>query len=138
MTSMRIIKFQDPVARAISYIRPFIPAGGAIGLDVPPNWDWKNLLVTVTDTGGRGERDVVLDDARLTFVVYHPNSVTASDSALNLHGLIRAWPENERGVRFLRTMTRPNFSPDDASHTPGYLFTCELSFRAAHFDLTTI
>lgn len=135
---MEIVKLQDPVARAIAYVRPFIPAGGEIHMDVPARWAWDRLLVVVSDTGGRGERDVVLDDVRLTTTVFHPDSVAASESARNLHGLLRQWPYQESGVRFLRTLTRPTFDPDGATRTPGYTSTVELSFKAAQFDLTTI
>ncbi|MFJ2618164.1 hypothetical protein [Glutamicibacter sp. NPDC087344] len=96
------------------------------------------MLVTVTDTGGLGEKDVVLDQARITVDVYHEDSEQASDVARKLHGLIRAWHTQEKGVRFISTLTRPTYRPEDASGTPGFFFTVELLFKAAPFNLTSL
>lgn len=128
-----IILFQDPVARAVSYLSGWVPVEAGPFIDVPAGWRWGDLLVTVVDTGGSGERDIVLDDVRLTVEVSDKSSVRASEVARTLHGLIRAWPEHENGVRFLRTLSRPTFQADGETRTPGYAFTVELSFRAAPF-----
>lgn len=133
-----IILFQDPTLRASSYLGTFIPVEAGPFLDVPANWSWGGLLVTVVDTGGGGERDVVLDDVMLTVAVSHPDSLRASEVARRLHGLLRQWPYEEKGVRFLRTIQRPTFQPDEETRTPGYSMTVELSFRAAPFDLTSL
>lgn len=133
-----IILFQDPVVRAVSFLGKYVPVEAGPFMDVPPDWDWGPLLVTVVDTGGQGERDVVLDDARLTVEVSHTNSMEASRIARELHGLIRQWPFEEKGVIFLRTVQRPTFQPDSETRTPGYSFTVELSFRASTAEIPAI
>jgi len=133
-----ILLFQDPIARAISYLSQWVPASAGPHLDIPPKWKWGPLLVTVTDTGGPGEKDVVLDQARVTVDVYHEDSERASDVARKLHGLIRAWHTQENGVRFLTTLTRPTYRPEDATGTPGFFFTVELLFKAAPFEFNSL
>lgn len=126
-----IILFQDPIERATSYLSQWVPSPAGPFFDVPADWAWSDLLVTVTDTGGAGERDVVWDDTRITVDVYHPDSIRASEVSRSLHGLVRAWPSQEKGVRFLRTLSRPTHRPDNATRTPGFFFTVELSFKAS-------
>lgn len=133
-----IILFQDPIARAVAYLGKFVPEDAGPFLDVPAEWPWGGLLVTVVDVGGGGERDVVLDDVMLSVEVSCGDSIRASDVARRLHGLLRQWPYEEMGVRFLRTIQRPTFDPDEETRTPGYSMTVELSFRAAPFDLTSL
>lgn len=135
---VEIIRFEDPTARAMAYLGSWLPVESGPFLDVPPEWAWDQLLVTVADTGGPGERDVVLDDVRLTIEVSHPDAVEASRVARDLHGLIRAWPYQDKGVIFLRTLQRPTFTPDDETRTPGFAFTVELSFRASTVEITAI
>lgn len=135
---MDVLLFQDPTQRAMAYLGAWVPAESGPFLGVPPNWGWDQLLVTVVDTGGRGERDVVLDDARLTVEVSHPDAVRASEVARNLHAIIRQWPFEEKGVIFLRTLQRPTFQADAETRTPGYSFTVELSFRASATEITAI
>ena len=126
-----VILFQDPLARAVSFLGKFVPPAAGPFLDVPADWAWGDLLVVVVDVGGSGERDVVLDDVMLSVEVSHADSLRASEVARRLHGLLRQWPYEESGVRFLRTIQRPTFEPDDETRTPGYSFTVELSFRAS-------
>lgn len=133
-----IMLFQDPTTRAASYLGKFVPVEAGPFLDVPAEWRWGDLLVAVVDTGGGGEHDVVLDDVMLTVSVSHEDSVRASEVARRLHGLLRQWPYEESGVRFLRTIQRPTFDPDEETRTPGYSMTVELSFRAAPFNLTSL
>lgn len=135
---MDVLMFQDPTQRAMAYLGAWLPAEAGPFLDVPPEWAWDQLLVTVVDTGGRGERDVVLDDARLTVEVSHPDAVRASEVARKLHAIIRQWPFEEKGVIFLRTVQRPTFQPDSETRTPGYSFTVELSFRASTVEVSAI
>lgn len=133
-----IILFQDPIARAVAYLGAFVPVEAGPFLDAPADWSWGDLLVTVVDVGGSGERDVVLDDVMLSVEVSCGDSMRASEVARRLHGLLRQWPYEEKGVRFLRTIQRPTFQPDEETRTPGYSMTVELSFRAAPFDLTSL
>lgn len=133
-----IILFQDPVVRTVAFLRKYVPYDAGPFMDVPPDWEWGPLLVTVVDTGGRGERDVVLDDARVTVEVSHADGMEASRVARELQGLIRQWPFEEAGVIFLRTVQRPTFQPDSETRTPGYSFTVELSFRASTTEIPAI
>lgn len=133
-----IILFQDPIARAVAYLGKFVPEDAGPFLDVPAEWPWGDLLVTVVDVGGGGERDVVLDDVMLSVEVSCGDSIRASDVARRLHGLLRQWPYEEKGVRFLRTIQRPTFQPDEETRTPGYSMTVELSFRASTNELTNL
>lgn len=128
---------QDPVARTVQYLSDYVPEVAGPFMTVPAGWEWNTLLVTVTDVGGDGDRSVVLDDARLMIEVFHPNSVTASEWARDLHGLIRAWrdPSLEGGVVFNRTVQRPTFIPDEATRTAGYFFLVDMIFRADRREL---
>ena len=136
----QFLRLQDPVARANEYLGFFVPKTAGPFLEIPSGWDWKSLLVTVTDVGGDGERDVVLDDARLMVEVWHPDSVTASEWCRDLHGLLRSWRDNDttKTVTFLRTIQRPTFKPDDATRTPGYFTIVDLSFRADRREIHKI
>lgn len=134
----KVIVPADPVARAVSYLSPFVPVDSGPFMDVPATWKWDGLLVVVVDTGGAGSRDVVLDDVRLTVEVSHPDSVTASEKCREIHGLLRAWGSMEPGVQFLGTIQRPTYTPDDETRTPAYTTTVELTFRATEIDVTPI
>ena len=136
----QFLRLQDPVARANEYLGFFVPKTAGPFLEVPPGWDWKSLLVTVTDVGGDGERDVVLDDARLMVEVWDPDSVAASEWCRDLHGLLRCWRDHDptKTVTFLRTVQRPTFKPDDATKTPGYFTIVDLSFRADRREIHKI
>jgi|SRR5690625_2446964 len=137
---VEIIRLQDPVARAVEYLGLFIPPESGPFLDVPHDWKWGPLLVTVADVGGDGPRDVVLDDARLMVEVSHRDSVKASAWCRTIHGLLRAWRENtaDKTVTFLRTVQRPTYSPDDETRTPAYSTIVDLSFRADRHDVPKI
>src|SRR5699024_1237852 len=126
------IRLQDPVARTIEYLGFFVPKTAGPLLQVPANWAWDDLLVTVTHVGGDGERSPVLDAVRLMIEVWHPDSVTASSSFRDWHGLIRSWRDRDdsKTVTFLRTTQRPTFMPDEATRTPGYFTLVHLTFPA--------
>src|SRR5699024_1658147 len=115
----QFLRLQHPVARAHENLGLSIHNTAILFLEISPGWDWKGLLVTVSDVGGYGERDVVLDDARLMVEVWHPDSVTASEWCRDLHGLLRSWRDNDptKTVTFLRTVQRPTFKPNDATRT---------------------
>ena len=136
----QFLRLQDPVARTIEYLGFFVPKEAGPFLEVPPGWSWKNLLVTVTDVGGDGERDVVLDDTRLMVEVWHPDSVIASEWCRDIHGLLRSWREHDqtKTVSFLRTVQRPTFLPDEATRTPGYFTIVDLSFRADRREIQQV
>src|SRR5690625_232365 len=126
------IRLQDPVARTVEYLGSFIPKTAGPFLQVPANWAWDDLLVTVTDVGGEGERRRVLDDGRLMIEMWHPASVTPSPWCRDLHALIRSGRgrDESKPVTFLRTTQRPTFMPDEATRTPGYFTLLDLTFRA--------
>lgn len=136
----QVVILTDPVARAITFLAPYLPEPSGPYLDVPSGWDWSSQdpLVIVTDTGGAGERDVVLDDVRLTLEVSHPDSVMASRVCRELHGLMRQWQSLEPGVYWGRTIQRPTYSPDEETRTPSYSATVELTFRAEQIEINPV
>lgn len=136
-----IILGEDPVARAITYLKQYLAPGDATAgphITVPDGWAWDKLLIVVADTGGPGERDVVLDDAFLTVEVSAPDSVRASEVARRVHGLLKQWPYAQPGVHFRRTIQRPTFQPDDETRTPAYSMTVELTFRSTAEQFTSL
>lgn len=137
---VEIIRLQDPVIRAREYLGSFVPPESGPFLDVPPDWKWGPLLVTLADVGGDGPRDVVLDDARLMVEVSHRNSEEASKWCRNIHGLLRFWRDitSDKTVTFLRTVQRPTYTPDDETRTPAYSTIVDLSFRADRHDVPKI
>lgn len=135
---VEVIRLQDPVARTVEYLGFFVPTESGPFMDVPTGWAWDDLLVTVVDVGGGGERDVVLDDARLMVEVSHPDSVAASEWCRDIHGLLRHWRDSDPTVTFLRTVQRPTYSPDDATRTPAYSTIVDLSFRADRREIPRI
>lgn len=121
-----IIRLQDPVLETIEYLKPWISARS----EVPARWAWDDLLVTVQDAGGTGERDLVLDDVLLSLMVAHPDRETASTAARDIHGLLRAWTYASDRVSFDATIQRPTYDPDPDTRTPAYTFTVRIIFRA--------
>src|SRR5699024_1896033 len=134
------IRLQDPVARTIEYLGFFVPKTAGPFLQVTANWAWDDLLVTVTDVGGDGERRIAFDDVRLMVEVWHPDLVTASSWFLVLHWLTKSWRDRDesKAVTFLRTTQRPTFMPDEATRTPGYFTIVDLSFRADRREIQQI
>lgn len=118
----------DPVALTLEYLNPFFP-DAVVGMDVPSDWAWGALLIVVTDVGGDGMRDIILDDVNLMIEVSHEDSVTASETARKIHGLLRAWTWTNRAVYWRRTLQRPTYMPDEETETPAYSLTVSLTFR---------
>src|SRR5699024_523865 len=134
------IRLQDPVARTVEYLGFFVPKTAGPFPQVPANWAWDDLLVTVTVVGGDGERRIAVDDVRLMVEVWHPDSVTASPWCRDLQGLIRSWRGRDasKTVTCLRTTQRPTFMRDEATRTPGYFTIVDLSFRADRREIKKI
>ena len=124
---MQIIRFQDPALRLIGYLARFYPDARP---DVPAEWGWDAQLVVITDVGGSGEYDVALDEAILTVEVSDPDQLEASETARTIHGLIRAWQDQEPGVYWRRTIQRPTYQPDEETRVPAYVLTVAVAFRA--------
>lgn len=118
---------QDPVLRARAYLLRYFPR---VEVQVPPKWAWDDLLVVLTDTGGAGEYDRVLSDARITVEVSHPRIKNASEAARVIQGLLREWQHIEDGVYWRSEVGRPAFYPDDETGTPKYIQTVSLAFRS--------
>lgn len=133
----KIILLEDPVARTIEYLAPYLPTSAGPFLDVPEGWDWDagELLVTVADVGGTGERDVALDDVRLMVEVAHGDSTEASRVCRELHGLLRVW-RDRRPVQFIRTVQRPTYQP--TRDNPSFTTIVELTFRAREVDVNPL
>lgn len=124
---MEILRLHDPVISTIAFLGQYFEN---VRDSVPYQFDWRSPLVVVTDAGGTGERDVVLDDVILSFRVFDKDKFTASERARTIHGLLRAWPDLYPDVTWNGTVQRPTFDPDDETRTPGYSFSVRLIFRA--------
>lgn len=133
---MHIVRFPDVQARTIGWLRQFFPAA-EIRPEPPPGWRWDRLLITVTDVGGPGARDVVMDDVTVTVEVSHPDQAAASAVAQQVYGLLREWPYHQAGVYFRGTVQRPTWWPEDETRTPLYKLTCRLAFRGELVEVPT-
>ncbi|MFJ3957699.1 hypothetical protein [Arthrobacter sp. NPDC090010] len=116
----------EPTVLAIAFIKQhFLDA--EVGQKMPA--DRPDLFIQVTDTGGAGRHDVVMDEVRLTFDVYAKDSSTASRVARDLFGLLWVWPERHTGVYRRRGWSRPAWVPDDVTGQARYVLTATLDFR---------
>lgn len=129
---VEVIRFPDPAMRAIAYLSRFYPN---VLPEPPAKWPWNDLLVTVTDVGGLGVYDVVLDEAALMVEISHPNQETASQTARSIAALLKQWPRQELGVYWRREISRPTWQPDDETRTPAYHLTVALAFRGVTVDV---
>lgn len=129
MTIVEIIRPVDPVAKAIKYLQPLFP-DAKVTLFPPPDWEWNKPLITVTDVGGMGMHDYVMDNVFLHFMVSMEDSSEASEVARTLLGLLRAWAFLPHGVYWKQVIQRPTFTPDEESEVPAYTLTVSLDFRA--------
>lgn len=123
-----IIVSPEPTVTTRNYLVPIFP-DVEFAQTVPA--EMPELLVTITDTGGAGRHDVVMDEVRLTFDVYGPTSGEASELARDLFGVLWAWPDLHQGVYRRRGWARPAWLPDDATRRPRYVFTATFDFRGA-------
>jgi len=123
-----IIVSPDPTVKARAFLMPIFPQA-EFAQKVPA--EMPELLVTITDTGGAGRHDVVMDEVRLTFDVYGPTSGEASELARDLFGVLWAWPELHQGVYRRRGWTRPAWLPDDATGCARYVLTATFDFRGS-------
>lgn len=121
-----IVRFPDPMLECIRYLSRYYPL---VVPEVPEGWAWDGLLIVVTDVGGGGAYEVVLDDARLMIEIAHPDHAVASEAARTVYGLLRQWPAEQSGVYWRDTIMRPTWSPDEQTRTPGYAMTVALAFR---------
>jgi hypothetical protein len=132
---VEIIRFPDPVARAISFLSSQLPASIWLSQDVPA--ERAEEMVIVTDTGGAGVYDHAFDEARLTVDVWAADSPRASELARTVFGLLHAWPGLEAGVYRRRGWSRPAYLPDPPTRIPRYVMTVQLSFRGAAVEVGT-
>lgn len=123
---------RDGVAEAINYLTPYLPTGSDISQEVPEEFDWTGagIVVQVSDGGGPGIRDHVLEDQVIWVEVSHPDSAVASHWARTIYGLLRAWQTGAEGVYWSRTHQRPAYQRDTVTGRPFYSLAVELTFRA--------
>lgn len=131
-----VILFPDPVVRAIAFLTAYLPADVWVSQDIPA--DRPQELVTVTDTGGAGVHDHVLDETRLTLDVWAPNSPRASQLARTIYALLRAWPGTEPGVYLRKGWSRPAYFPDSETRIPRYVLTVTFSFRGEAVEVSPV
>lgn len=129
---------RDAVAETMAFVEPYLPAGTLVAQDIPDDLDWSGveLVVQISDAGGPGLRDHILDDVALTFEVGHPDSVTASYWARRVYALIRAWQIGAVGVYWGRTIQRPAYQWDSATGRPFYSFSVLMTFKAEPTTIT--
>lgn len=131
-----VIMFPDPVAAAISFLTAYLPASVWVAQDVPANRPVE--LVTVTDTGGAGTYDHVLDETRLTLDVWAADSIRASELARTIYALMWAWPGIGQGVYRRQGWSRPAYLPDSETRIPRYVLTVTLSFRGEAVEVSPV
>ncbi len=130
-----ILVSQDPMLRGRTYLKKFYPN---VEVQVPATWNYKDLLIVVTDSGGGGDRSTVLDDVLLTVEVSHPRIAEASRVIREIVGLLRQWPYDDDGVYWRDVVGRPAFAPDDGTGVPLYVATVALSFRKQQVTVNPI
>lgn len=131
-----VILFPDPVERAIGFLTGYLPADVWVSQDIPA--DRPDELVTVTDTGGAGVHDRVLDETRLTLDVWAKDSPRASELARTIYSLLRAWPGIGRGVYLRPGWSRPSYFPDSETRIPRYVMTVTFSFRGEAVEVSPV
>ena len=130
---VEILRFTDPVLAARDFLLDWYPSTVT---EIPDKFDWNSLLVVVSDAGGEGEKDVVLDRVILKIEAYSPDREEASETCRNVHGLLRAWNQiDDLGPTFDGTIQRPTSDPDPETRTPGYSALLRLIYRAQQFTL---
>lgn len=121
-----ITLFPDATAEAMAYIRAHFP-GTTIRLTADESWEWEDTLITVSDTGGRGEWTTVwgaeYSDAQITIDVSNPDAVVASRIARTIHALIKVWPSNNPIIHSVESLRKPVYYPNPSPFTPNYEMT---------------
>ena len=127
----KIYMRRDAVAEAIQYVAPFLPPDTLVTQDIPDDMGWEDvgLVVQISDAGGPGERDVVLDDVALAYEVNHPDSTVAQHWASVLHGLLADWQNGSAGVYWWGTVQRPTYQRDAGTGRPFYSGSVIVTFR---------
>ena len=131
-----VIIFPDPIAAAIEFLMAYLPASVWVSQDAPAQRPAE--LVTVTDTGGAGVHDHVLDETRLTLDVWAGDSIRASELARTIYALLWAWPGVGRGVYRRKGWTRPAYFPDSETRIPRYVLTVTFSFRGEAVEVSPV
>jgi len=132
-----IVVFPDVPALVIAYLQQYFPAATVVGMNVPEGWEWDDLLIVVVDTGGPGEKAVILDESYITVTVSHPDAAEASDTARVVHGLLKNLPYSNTAVRWVESVQRPTFEADDKEEAPAYSMTVAVTSRATTQQVTT-
>lgn len=130
---VEILRFSDPVIEVRKFLLNWYPN---VVTEIPDKFDWKTPIIVISDAGGEGESDVVLDRVILKIEAYSPSKAEASETCRTVHGLLRAWNHiDPTGAAFDATIQRPTYDPDPETRTPGYTTHLRLIFRAAPINL---
>lgn len=132
---VEIIQPVDPVQKAIAYLTPFFP-DVVFGLGVPSDWTWGPLLIVVSDAGGAGTHDYILDNAYLRVEISCQDVELCSETARKIHGLLAAWQFEDRAVYWDRTLQRPTYALDEETEVPSYSLTVSMNFRMTREQVT--
>lgn len=131
---MQIIRFPDPFEAARDYLKAV--TGHPTGFALPDDYgSASGPFLRITDTGGPGVRDVVLEDVRLTVDVWANPRGQASEIARTVYGVLQRWPYENSGVYWRGTVSRPAYYPDE-TRIPRYVMTVNLAFRGEPVEVT--
>ena len=129
----KILRLRDPVLEARDFLLEYFDD---VVTEIPPKFGWDQLIIRISDAGGEGEKDLILDRAILHIEVYSPNKAEASETCRSIHGLLRAWNQiHDSGPTWGGTIQRPTADDEPESRTPGYSTHVRLIFRAEEITL---
>lgn len=118
--------FPDVTAEAMAFINENI-IDVLVVMTADEDWDWQSTLVTVSDTGGRGEWSTVwgavYSDAQITINVSDPDAVKASEVARSIHAMFMVWDVIHPKVSKVESVTKPIYYPNPQPLTPNYQMT---------------
>jgi len=127
--SNEVIAFPDAEALAIAWLTGKLGAGVTIATKVPATRPAK--FVKVTRTGGV-QRDLISDDAQLTFECWAASEIDASAICRLVRAHLKAVEGETVGGVFARKVTEiggPANFPDPESASPRYQYTASVACR---------
>lgn len=131
---MQVFRFPDPYQAARDYLKA--TTGHEVGYTLPGDYtEASDPFLRITDTGGAGVRDVVIEDVRLTVDVWAPARGQASEIARTVYAVLQRWPYQDPGVYWRGTVSRPQYYPDE-TRIPRYVLTVSLAFRGEPVEVT--
>jgi hypothetical protein len=127
----QVIAFPDAEATAVTWLTGRLGTGVGVSTRIPNPRPAK--LCRVTRTGGV-RRDLVTDDAQLTFECWGPTETDAFEICRLARAYLYAAAGQTVGGVFVRKVTDvggPTNFPDPESDSPRYQFTATVAVRGA-------